>query len=166
VDRLKPPEIAGQIAEAAALGDFHSLHPVSARTGDGIAPLRDELVGILPEGPAYFPEGETTDLPLEVRVAELVREKALALTREEVPHAISVEVEEIEDGLIRANLYVETHSQKAIVVGKSGRVIKAIGTEARPEIERLLGGRVFLDLHVKLRPKWRRDEALLERLGI
>ncbi len=166
VDRLKPPEIAGQIAEAAALGKFHSLHPVSAKTGEGIGPLRHDLVGILPDGPAYFLEGETTDLPLEARGGELVREKALAVTREEVPHAISVEVEEIEDGLVRANLYVETQSQKAIVVGKNGRVIKAIGTEARPEIERLLGGRVFLELHVKVRPKWRRDEALLERLGI
>jgi GTPase len=166
VDRRKPPEIAGQIEEAAALGDFHSLHPVSARMGEGIAPLKDDLVGILPEGPAYFPDGETTDLPLEARVGELVRERALAATREEVPHAISVEVEEIEDAFVRANLYVETQSQKAIVVGKNGRVIKAIGTEARPEIERLLGRRVFLDLHVKLRPKWRRDEQLLERLGI
>jgi GTPase len=166
VDRLKPPEIARQIEEAAALGEFHSLHPISGRTGDGIGPLTDELVRILPEGPAYFPEGKTTDLPLEARVAELVREKALAATREEVPHAISVEVEEVEDGFVRANLYVETQSQKGIVVGKEGRMIKAIGTEARTEIERLLGGDVFLELRVKVRPKWRRDDQLLERMGI
>jgi GTP-binding protein Era len=166
VDRVRPPTIARQIAEAAALGDFRALHPVSARTGDGVGPLREELAELLPEGPVYFPEGEATDLPLEVRVGELVREKALAVTREEVPHAITVEVEEVEDGVVRANLYVETESQKGILVGKEGRMIKTIGTEARAEIEHLLGGRVFLDLHVKVRPKWRRDEALLERLGI
>jgi GTPase len=166
VDRVRPPEIARQIEEAAALGHFHSLHPVSGRTGDGIGPLTDDLVGILPEAPPYFPGGETTDLSLEARIGELVREKALAATREEVPHAISVEVEEVEDGFVRANLYVETESQKGIVVGKDGRVIKAIGTKARPEIERLVGGQVFLDLRVKVRPKWRRDEQLLERLGI
>jgi GTP-binding protein Era len=166
VDRLEPPDIARRIEQAAALGDFRSLHPVSGRTGDGIDALRDDLAELLPEGPAYFPDGETTDLSLEARVGELVREKALAVTREEVPHAISVEVEEVEHGVVRANLYVETESQKRIVVGKNGRMIKAIGTEARPEVERLLGGRVFLDLHVKVRPKWRRDERLLERLGI
>jgi GTP-binding protein Era len=166
VDRVKPPEIARQIEEAAALGDFRSLHPVSARTGDGIGALVDDLAGILPEGPTYFPEGEGTDLPLEARVGELVREKALALTREEVPHALSVEVEELHDGVVRANLYVETESQKGIVVGKEGRMVKAIGTQARPEIEALLGGRVFVDLRVKVRPKWRRDAQLLERLGI
>ncbi len=166
VDRLEPPEIARQIEAAAALGDFRSLHPVSARTGDGIDVLTDDLVELLPEGPAYFGERDTSDLPLEARVGELVREKALAATREEVPHAIGVEVEELEDGVVRANLYVETESQKGIVVGKEGRMIKRIGTEARPEIERLVGGPVFLDLRVKVRPKWRRDEQLLERLGI
>jgi GTP-binding protein Era len=166
VDRVRPPAIARQIEEAAALGDFRSLHPVSGRTGDGIGPLTDDLVELLPEGPAYFPEGESTDLPVVARVGELVREKALAVTREEVPHAITVEVEEVEDGFVRANLYVETKSQKGIVVGKDGHTIKEIGVEARPEIERLLGRQVFLDLHVKVRPRWRRDEQLLERLGI
>ena len=97
VDRLTPARIAERIAEVSALGDFHALHPVSGKTGDGIAPLREELAALLPEGPAYFPEGELTDLPLAARIAELVREKALALTREEVPHAVTVEVEEIEE---------------------------------------------------------------------
>ena len=166
VDRVEPVTIARQIEEAAGLGDFHALHPVSARTDDGVAALVADLVAILPEGPAYFPAGESTDLSLEERVAELIREKALALTREELPHAISVEIEEIEDRRVRANLYVETESQKGIVVGKEGRMIKAIGTGARPEIELLLGGKVFLDLRVKVRPRWRRDEQLLERLGI
>jgi GTP-binding protein Era len=166
VDRLKPGHIATQMTTAAQLGDFHALHPVSAKTGDGIAELRDELVQLLPEGPPYFPRDERTDLPVEVQVAELVREKALGLTREEVPHAISVEVEELSDKFVRANILVETESQKQILVGKGGAMIKAIGTKARPEIDALLGHNVFLELQVKVRPRWRRDEAVLERLGL
>jgi GTP-binding protein Era len=166
VDRLKPAQIAEQMQRAAELGDFHALHPVSAKTGDGVGELREELVDLLPEGPPYFPDGERTDLPLEVQVAELVREKALALTREEIPHAITVEVEELEQSAVRATLYVETESQKQIVVGRGGSLIREIGTRARPEIELLLGRRAFLELRVKARPRWRRDEALLERLGI
>ena len=166
VDRLKPGHIASQMETAARLGDFHALHPVSAKTGDGVGELREELVSLLPEGPAYFPEGERTDLPLELQVAELVREKALQLTREEVPHAVSVEVEELPDDAVRANVFVETDSQKQIVVGRGGSMIKEIGVRARPEIELLLGRHVFLELHVKVRPRWRRDEAMLERLGI
>jgi GTP-binding protein Era len=166
VDRLKPAEIAAQIEAAAELGDFHALHPVSAKTSDGVAALQEELAALLPEGPAYFPEGEVTDLPLESRIAELVREKALALTRDEVPHAVTVDVEEIEDGRVRAVVFVETESQKAIVVGRGGRMIREIGSRARPEIELLLGRKVFLELTVKVRPRWRRDEAMLARLGI
>ena len=166
VDRLGPAQIAAAIAVAAQLGDFDALHPVSARTGDGVDELREELVRLLPEGPAYFPAGEVTDQPLAVRVAELVREKALALTKEELPHAITVEVDEIEEGRVSAVVFVETESQKGIVVGKGGRMIKEIGSRARPEIEHLLGRRVFLELRVKTRPRWRRDESMLERLGI
>jgi len=166
IDRLKPGHIATQMDTASKLGDFHALHPVSAKTGDGVDELRAELVELLPEGPAYFPPEQRTDLPVEDQVAELVREKALGLTREELPHAISVEVEELGDKVVRANLYVETDSQKQIVVGRGGSVVKQIGTHARPEIEHLLGHPVFLELQVKVRPKWRRDERLLERLGI
>jgi len=166
VDRLKPGHIAEQMARGARLGDFHALHPVSAITGDGIGALRDELVGLLPEGPAYYPREQRTDLPEEIQLAELIREKALQLTREEVPHAISVEIDELTDKVVRATLFVETESQKQIVIGKGGSVIKQIGTRARPEIELALGHPVFLDLKVKTRPKWRRDEAMLERLGI
>jgi GTPase len=166
VDRLKPGHIASQMQAAARLGDFHALHPVSAKTGDGIGALREELASLLPEGPRYFPEDERTDLPLELQVAELVREKALELTREEVPHAVTVEVEELGERVVRATLFVETESQKQIVVGRGGSVVKAIGVRARPEIERLLGRHVFLELHVKVRPRWRRDEAMLERLGL
>ena len=166
VDRLKPGHIASQMQTASQLGSFHALHPVSAKTGDGVGELRRELVELLPEGPRYFPQDERTDLPVELQVAELVREKALALTREEVPHAVSVEVEELGEKVIRANLFVETESQKQILVGKGGSVVREIGMRARPEIELLLGRKVFLDLQVKVRPRWRRDEAMLERLGL
>jgi len=166
VDRLKPGEIAARIEEVAALGDFNSLHPVSAKTGDGVDALRRDLVALLPEGPRYFEEGTLTDLTLQDQIAELVREQALAVTREELPHAISVELEELEEERVRALVYVETESQKGIVVGKGGRVIKEIGTQARTQIELLLGRKIFLELQVKVRPHWRRDERVLERLGI
>jgi GTP-binding protein Era len=133
VDRLKPGHIATQMQAAARLGDFHALHPVSAKTGDGVAELRQELVDLLPEGPLYFSRETRTDLPLEVQVTEIIREKALLLTREEVPHALSVELEELGEKVLRATVLVETESQK---------------------------------LRVKARPRWRRDEAMLERLGI
>jgi GTP-binding protein Era len=166
VDRLKPGHIASQMQTAAVLGEFHALHPVSGKTGDGIAELREELVGLLPEGPQYYPEEQRTDLSVEVQIAELVREQALRVTREEVPHAVTAEVEELTEKVVRVNLYVETESQKQILVGKAGTMVRKIGTGARPEIEALLGRKVFLDLQVKVRPKWRRDEAMLERLGI
>jgi GTP-binding protein Era len=166
VDRLKPGHIAEQMARAAQLGDFHALHPVSAVTGDGVNDLRGELVALLPEGPAYYPREQRTDLTPETQVAELIREKALQLTREEVPHAISVEIEEVTDKVVRATVFVETDSQKQIVIGKGGSIVKEIGTRARPEIELVLGHPVFLELTVKARPRWRRDEAMLERLGI
>jgi GTPase len=166
VDRLKPGHIATQMQTASRLGDFHALHPVSAKTGDGIAELRDELVGLLPEGPAYFPPEQRTDLSVEEQVAELVREKAIQLTRDEVPHSITAEVEELGEKVVRATVYVETESQKQILVGKGGSMVREIGTRARPEVELLLGHPVFLELRVKVRPKWRRDERMLERLGI
>lgn len=166
IDRLKPAHIASQMKTAATLGDFHALHPVSALTGEGVDELRADLVHLLPEGPAYFERDRVTDLPLEERIAEVIREKALQLTREEVPHAILVQVTEIEERTVRAILYVETESQKGILVGKRGGMIREIGTRARPEIEALLGHPVFLDLTVKVRPKWRRDPRVLARLGL
>ena len=166
VDRLKGGHIAQQMTAAARLGNFHALHPVSAKTGDGIADLRSELVALLPEGPLYFPADQRTDLSIETQIAELVREKALQLTRDEVPHAISAEVEELGEKFVRAVILVETDSQKQILVGKNGAMVKDIGVRARPEIEALLGRSVFLELFVKVRPRWRRDEATLERLGL
>jgi len=166
IDRLKHGHVATQMKTAAALGDFHALHPVSAKTGDGVGELRDDLISLLPEGPAYFPAEQTSDVPVEVQIAELVREQALRLTREEVPHALTAEVVEIEDGHVRVNLYTETESQKQILVGKRGAVVREIGTWARPAIEQLLGRRVFLELVVKALPRWRRNATLLERLGL
>jgi GTPase len=166
VDRLKAGHIAEQMNTAARLGNFHALHPVSAKTGDGVVDLRAELAALLPEGPLYFPLEQRTDLSVEAQISELIREKALWLTRDEIPHAISVEIEEMNERSIRALLLVETESQKQIVVGKGGAVVKDIGTRARPEIEALLGGQVYLELVVKVRPRWRRDEATLDRLGV
>jgi GTP-binding protein Era len=166
VDRLKPGHVATQMATGSRLGDFHALHPVSAKTGDGIEELRAELVELLPEGPQYFPPEQRTDLSVEEQIAELVREKAIQLTREELPHAITAEVEELGEKVVRASIYVETESQKQILVGKGGSMVREIGTRARPEIEALLDHSVFLELQVKVRPKWRRDERMLERLGL
>ncbi len=166
VDRLKAGHIAQQMTAAAQLGPFHALHPVSAKTGDGIAELREELVALVPEGPLYFPVEQKTDLSLEAQIGELVREKALWLTRDEVPHAISVEVDELDEKVLRANLLVETESQKQILVGKGGSMVREIGTRARPEIEALLGRPIYLELMVKVRPHWRRNDAILERLGL
>ena len=166
VDRLKPGHIADQMKTAASLGDFHALHPVSARTGDGIDELRSDLVSLLPEGPLLYPDGEVTDMPLDARIAELVREQALRLTREEVPHALTAEVVEIEDGHVHVRLYTETESQKQIMIGKGGSMVREIGRQARPGIEKLLGYKIYLQLQVKASPKWRRNETMLERLGL
>jgi GTP-binding protein Era len=166
IDRLKRGHVFSQMQAAGQLGDFHALHPVSALTKDGIGELRSDLVSLLPEGPEYFERGRTTNQPLEYRVAEVIREKALQLTHDEVPHAVFVEVEELGERVVRANLYVETESQKVILVGKRGAMVREIGTRARPEVEALVGRTVFLELFVKVRPKWRRDRQLLERLGL
>jgi GTP-binding protein Era len=166
VDNLKPSHIVTAMKAGAALGDFHALHPVSAKTRDGIDELRADLVQLLPEGQPFFPRESVTDQRDEERITELIREKALQLTRDEVPHSISVEIDELDEKLLRAFVLVETESQKQILVGKRGAMIREIGTRARPEIEQLLGHRVFLQLVVKVRPRWRRDDAQLERLGL
>jgi GTP-binding protein Era len=173
VDRLSPPRILERIAGVAGLlEDYVALHPVSARTGDGVAALEEELAALLPEGPPYFEPGVDSDQPLERRIAELVREQALARTRDEVPHAIAVVVDGVvpprgsRSGRVEASLIVEAESQQGILVGKGGATVRAIGAAARPAIEELLGGRVFLDLRVRVRRNWRRDDALLERFGL
>jgi len=166
IDRLKHGHVASQMKVAGTLGGFHALHPVSAKTRDGIGELKSDLVSLLPDGPAYFPLGSTTDLALENRVAEVIREKALQLTREEVPHSVTVLVDELGERTVRAFLYVETESQKGILVGRRGAMVREIGTRARPEVEALVGRKVFLELTVKVSPKWRRDPRELERLGL
>jgi GTPase len=166
VDRLKAGHIATQMKQAATLGNFHALHPVSALTGDGIAELRADLISLLPEGPLYYPAETSTDMPLEARIAELVREQALRLTKEEVPHAITAEVVEIDEKRVHVRLYTETESQKQILIGKGGTMVRDIGRGARPHVEALVGHHVFLQLQVKAAPKWRRNQTMLERLGL
>jgi GTPase len=169
LDRLRNHDEVPQLAAAAELGDWDEVVPVSAKGGRGVRVLLDLLLERLPEGPAYFPTDAVTDQPLEVRLAEIVREKALAVTRQEVPHSIAVVVEELEreDSLtkVHALLIVERDSQKGIVIGRGGETLKTIGTRAREEMELVLGTKVFLDLHVKVLKEWQRDPRALERLG-
>jgi len=171
VDRLDQPRTVGALAAAAELDVPGEIFPVSARSGDGLAPLVGELISLLPEGPLLYPPDDKSDLPERVRLAELVREQVLLRTREEVPHSVEVELDELEereDGLlvVRARVWAETESQKGILVGAGGRMVKAVGTAARREIEETLGRRVHLELQVRVRKGWRRDDALLDRLGI
>jgi GTP-binding protein Era len=170
IDRIDHARTAATLAAAAELVPGAEVFPVSARSGKGVGPLVEHLVGLLPEGPFYFESDQRSDQPEKVELAELVREQVLARTREELPHAVEVQVDEIEheEGLVRVRAYVwtETESQKGIVIGAGGRMIKAIGTAARRELERRLGEQVHLELLVRVRRHWRGDEALLDRLGI
>ena len=175
VDVMSRGQTAEALVQAAGLEDagvdVREIVPVSALKGSQVGVLRDVLAGLLPEGPFYFPEGQYSDQPLEIALAELVREQALKRTRKEVPHSIEVHVEELErreDGLtvVRAVLWADTESQKGILIGAGGRMVRDIGSGARKEIERELGTRAHLDLTVKVRRHWRRDEGLLDRLGI
>ena len=172
IDRLRGRQVVPQLAAAAELTEFDHVLPASARTGQGVAELRQLIAGCLPEGPPLFPEEVATDQPLDTRISEIVREKALALTREELPHSVAVMVEEMErdeeTGFVRidAIVYVERESQKGIVIGKGGSMLKEIGTRARQELEVLLEGKVHLDLRVKVLKEWQRDESLLDRLRL
>jgi len=174
-DRLRKPDhvvaltAASELADAAGLEDVE-IFPVSAKSGKGLKGLVDHLVGRLPEGPFYFPADEISDQPENVFLAELVREQVLQRTRQEVPHAVEVQVEEIIDEgetvIVRALVWTETESQKGILIGAQGSMIKNIGTAARHEIEREMARKVHLDLAVRVRRSWRADESLLDRLGI
>jgi GTP-binding protein Era len=170
IDRLDRPRTVAALADAAALGLEGDVFPVSALTGAGVPQLTEHLAGLVPAGPYLYPPAEKSDLSERVALAELIREQVLRRTREEVPHAVEVEVddlEEREDGLlvVRARVWAETESQKGILVGAGGRMVKAVGSSARKEIERSTGRRVHLELNVRVRKGWRRDEALLDRLG-
>jgi GTPase len=170
VDRLDRAHTAAGLQRAADLVPGAEVFPVSARTGRGVGELVEHLASLLPEGPYYFPAEEISDQPEQVMLAELVREQVLHRTRQEVPHAVEVQVDEIHEQdelvIVRAFLWVETESQKGILIGRNGRMIKAIGIAARRELERELGHRVHLDLSVRVRRSWRGDETLLDRLGI
>jgi len=171
VDRLDKPRTVAALAAAAGLDVQGDIYPVSARTGGGVGPLVEGVAALVPEGPFLYPPEDKSDQSEEVRLAELVREQVLLRTREELPHAVEVEIDELEereDGLlvVRARVWAETESQKGILVGAGGRMVKAIGMAARREIEATLGRRVHLDLRVRVRKGWRRDEGLLDRLGI
>jgi len=171
VDRCSVADIAATLQAASELGVGDDFFPISARTGEGLRALIDHLGSLLPPGPFFFPADERSDQSEEGMLADLVREQVLRRTRQEVPHAVEVEVEEIQerrDDLIavRAVMWVEADSQKGILIGAGGKMIKAIGTAARRELERELGCRVHLDLAVRVRRGWRGDEGLLDRLGI
>jgi GTP-binding protein Era len=171
VDRLNNAETAAVLADTAKLEGVDEIFPVSARRGTGVEPLISKLVEIIPEGPFMFPPEQRSDLPSEVLLAELIREQVLRRIRDELPHAVEVHVSEVahrEDGVVEvhAHIWAETESQKGILIGAGGSKIKEIGTAARAELERELGARVFLDLQARVRKRWRRDEGLLDRLGI
>ena len=175
IDRTNRSGTAGALQAAADLDVAEEVFPVSAATGSGVAPLVDCLVSLLPEGPFYFEPEQRSDQSQPVLLAELVREQILARTREEVPHSVEVAIESVEHddtspdtGLIRieAVILAETESQKRILIGAGGQMVKSIGIASRRAIERELGARVHLDLKVRVRRHWRADEGLLDRLGI
>jgi GTP-binding protein Era len=171
VDRLSRARTLEALTRAAELDVRGELYPISARTGSGISALTDELKGFLPEGPLLYPPEARTDLSEEVRLAEIVREQILLRTHAELPHAVEVQLADVyerDDGLlvIQALAWVEGESQKAILIGGRGRMIKAIGTAARRELEALLDRHVHLELRVQVRRGWRGDESLLDRVGI
>jgi GTP-binding protein Era len=170
-DRLGKGETGAVLDAAAELEVVDEVFPVSARTGAGLRPLIDRLAALVPEGPLLYPPEERSDQPSEVLLAELIREQVLNRTREEIPHSVEVaigEIERREDGLVRieAEIWAESESQKGILIGAGGSKVREIGTAARRELERELAAPVYLDLRVRVRKRWRRDEALLDRLGI
>jgi len=174
-DLVGKQRLAEHLLGISQLGDWADIVPVSAESGYQVDVLEKVLVGHLPEGPALYPEGELTDEPVAVMVAELVREAALEGVRDELPHSLAVVVDEMlpREGSteerpmldVRVNLFVERDSQKAIIIGKGGSRLREVGTQARQGIEALLGTRVFLDLHVKVAKDWQRDPKQLGRLG-
>jgi GTP-binding protein Era len=183
VDIAARDEIGEQLVRASTeLGDFDAFVPVSARTGDGVDALLAEILARLPEGPHYYPDGVVSDQPETTLVAELLREQLLAIARDELPHSIAVTAEPIDDDedtapadpddereeilRYRAVVRVERDSQKGIVIGKGGRVIRDAGTKARLELERLLGARVYLETAVRVDKEWQRRAHALDRLGL
>lgn len=171
VDAFRKHRQLPRLEHLARLGDWAEVVPISAETGDNVDLLVDLIVARLPEGPPYFPPEQVTDQSLEIRLAERIREQAITIMREEVPHSIAVVVDELSAGtsegvtVVSATLFVERDSQKGIVIGDGGGVLSGIGARARPGLEELLGTRVYLDLRVKLAKEWQRDPRKLQRLG-
>ena len=170
IDAMSKGAVLLALDAASRLGGFEEFVPLSALTGEGVDVLRRLIVDRMPEGPMYYPPGTSTDQPPPAFVGELIREKLLSRTREELPHSIAVVVEDIEEQegdllSIAAQVFVERGSQKGIVIGRGGEVLKAAGTEARHEIETLFGRRVFLDLRVKVEKDWQKRGYALDRLG-
>ena len=169
VDRLRRGLVLPQLQAASDLGDFHEIVPVSATSGEGVDTFLELVIGRLPEGPPLYPDHDVTDQPLDIRLAELVREQALRLTREEVPHSVAVIVDDLErEGdltRVYASIVVERDSQKGILIGAGGETLKRIGTMARAQMEPLIGTHVYLDLRVKVLKEWQRDPKALNRLG-
>ncbi len=173
VDEVQKPRLLPLIAHYAGAGSFRAIVPMSALTGDGVAALEQEILAALPEGEPLYPKEYLTDQTERVLAAELIREKVLRYTRDELPYTTAVIIDQFEepagpDGLTRifASILVDQASQKPIVVGKAGDMIKRIGTEARQDLEAMLDGRVYLDLHVKVRGDWRDDERMLDEMGL
>jgi GTPase len=170
LDRLDRARTLEVLTAAAELGVGDDVFPISARTGSGVTELHEHLAGLMPDSPFLYPPEDPSDQPERVRLAELIREQVLRRTFQEVPHAVEVMVDDVErEGdltRVRALVWVETESQKGIVIGTGGRMVKSIGTAARRELQRELGTRVHLDLSVRVRRGWRADERLLDRLGI
>jgi GTP-binding protein Era len=170
-DRLGPNELVPVLAEAAELGGVDEVFPISARTGEGLEVLVERLGELMPEGPYMYPPQDHSDQSSELLLAELIREQVLNRTREEIPHSVEVAVKDLdqrEDGLVTviAEIWAETESQKGILIGKGGKKISEIGTAARSSLEGELEAKVYLDLQVRVRSHWRRDDDLLDRLGI
>lgn len=170
-DRVGPGETVRSLSDAAKLDGVDEVFPISARSGEGLAPLLQRLGELMPEGPYMYPPEDSSDQSSELLLAELIREQVLNRTRQEIPHSVEVAVAEVaprEDGLVtvKAEIWAETESQKGILIGKGGAKIGEIGTAARRSLERELAARVHLDLQVRVRRHWRRDEDLLDRLGI
>jgi GTP-binding protein Era len=170
-DRLGPNELVPVLAEAAELEGVDEVFPISARTGEGLEALVERLGELMPEGPYMYPPQDHSDQSSELLLAELIREQVLNRTREEIPHSVEVAVKDLdqrEDGLVTviAEIWAETESQKGILIGKGGKKISEIGIAARSSLEAELEAKVYLDLQVRVRSHWRRDDDLLDRLGI
>jgi GTP-binding protein Era len=170
IDQVHPEALLPVIEQYSKLHDFAQVVPVSAKLGNNVNTLLEQVVKYLPEGPQYYPEDQVTDHPEQFVCAELIREKILHVTREEIPHSIAVYIEDMkaeENGVVHmsAVILVERDSQKGIIIGKKGALLKSIGRKAREDMERLLGSKIFLELWVKVKKDWRNQESMLKDLG-